>query len=306
MAAFDHQMARGKTRLCDSLGIAGVGVAPVARRQQRRGRANLDLPYDWENFGSAGGASASGARSGGAGGGAGGDVGGGGGGGAGAAADGGAGGGGEGGKRRRKIPRVKAPVLSPHGGTFDQMVEIWVSCATEDSDVYYCIDQEWEPTSSHVGGEGLLPFEHEGMDTKPITLSNQGYKRYKFQAFAMREHWKDSPVVSAVFVVQDPVPDRKWNLAGPAAYVYDPAVDVCPDWSGLNRQRWLKELWEEFVARRTRAGDADGVLARWRPDNIDFESFWRNNQGALPMHLMDKPPHEQKRWFEEYFRGKIE
>ena len=291
MAEFDHQISTGKSRLCAKLGISGVGAAPVSRRVGR-GRTGLDLPYDWENFGCAVGGREGESRRNGVGG-----------------VDGAAGLTGLAvddsvdKPRRRKVPRVKAPVISPDGGSFDQMVEIWISCATEDSNVYYCIDQKWEPSSAYVGSEGMLVFEHEGMDTKPITLANQGRHVYKVQAIAMREHWKDSPIASATFVVQDPQADFKWDVVGPKEYVYDPACDVCPDWNGLNRKKWLGELWAEFVARRTRAVDADGVLDRWRPENIDFEAFWRRNVGALPPHLVDKPPHEQRRWFEEYFRG---
>ncbi len=83
---------------------------------------------------------------------------------------------------------VSAPTFNPLAGTFNQAIEVSLSCATEGSVIYYTID-------------GTEPSDHTDLYTDPIEIS----ETTTIRAIAYREGMDPSSIATALYTINLPI-----------------------------------------------------------------------------------------------------
>ncbi len=83
-------------------------------------------------------------------------------------------------------PTVAAPTFTPEGGTYYETQDVTLNCATEGATIYYSLDSETGPWE-----------EYEEAITVDESMT--------IWAYAVKDDYNDSPVVSAAYVIQDDI-----------------------------------------------------------------------------------------------------
>ena len=81
-------------------------------------------------------------------------------------------------------PTVSAPTFEPDGGTYYEPQEVAISCATDDATIYYSTESETGPWTEY---------------TAPILVDED----LTLWAYAEKDDYENSPVVSASYVIHD-------------------------------------------------------------------------------------------------------
>ena len=114
------------------------------------------------------------------------------------------------------LPKVEDPVISPEQDTFPISAGLRITCATTGAKIYYTTD-------------GTLPnvFSFEYFEEEGLTLAGAG--RHQVRAYAHKQNYEDSEVVTKDFLIVDrlvrPVPTPSGG-----SYVGDVEVTIeCPE-----------------------------------------------------------------------------
>lgn len=83
-------------------------------------------------------------------------------------------------------PTVSAPVFTPAAGTYYESQDVTISCPTVDAEIFYSLDSEAGPWTAY---------------TEAITVD----ENMTIWAYAEKEDYNDSPVVSAEYIIRDDV-----------------------------------------------------------------------------------------------------
>lgn len=89
-------------------------------------------------------------------------------------------------------PVVENPVFSPIAGEYEDSVKVTITCETEDAAIYYTLD-------------GTAPDENATLYTAPINLTADA----TIKAIAIIEGWTASEVVTAAYVITQPMPEEE-------------------------------------------------------------------------------------------------
>ncbi len=81
---------------------------------------------------------------------------------------------------------VETPVFTPEPNTYDTSITVAITCATENSTIYYTID-------------GTDPDENATVYNEPINLSDEGI--YTIKAMATRNNWNNSEIATAEYTI---------------------------------------------------------------------------------------------------------
>jgi len=84
-------------------------------------------------------------------------------------------------------PTVAAPVFTPAGGTYYEAQEVTISCATEGATIWYSLIPD--------------PYDWQQYDGTSFTIDEDT----TIWAYATKDDYNDSPVVSAEYIIQDDI-----------------------------------------------------------------------------------------------------
>jgi choice-of-anchor C domain-containing protein len=141
---------------------------------------------------------------------------------------------------------VAAPTITPVGGAFFGSVTVTLDCATAGATIQYTTD-------------GLAPTETTPAYTGPFVLT----RTRTVQARAIKKGYLDSPVSSALFVVEKPGQllvngsfEESTGTAGPYLTLAPGAIDI-PGWKVINGTiDWIGTYW--VASDGERSLDLDG------------------------------------------------